>query len=218
MLIRLITIRVKSTRWTLISKSSYKKSTLKFQNNMKTLIKWTMSVRKSSSTNLNLWHGSKIATVLRKQSRRRSTVLKSSKQGWSVRWKHNFKMSSSCKSKLLSMTLREISKALKEVSILKIKPSLKRPWARDISSTFTNVRNPRCSPTPRHRREVSHSNRMPLKNMKREVWINRKRSKSLRKRFLFWRSHFNKSYMTSRKKRNCLSFNMNRLLWTRRKT
>ena len=99
---------------------------------MKTLRKCSLSVKKNLSMSLSWWLGNRIARVLKQQFKKQSTILKSTKLVWNVKWKPNSKNHWSNSKLKQNKMPKEIFKRLREIFIMKTKSSLRRLWVRDI--------------------------------------------------------------------------------------
>ena len=172
------TFKIKLIRWTMRLKSSYKKQMLKYLNYMRIWTKCMMWAKKSLSMSWNWWHGNKIVVVWKRLYKRKSIVLKLSRPEWNEKWKHSSKMNWNYKSRQLSKMHSVTSKVSREAFTSRIKHSQRRQWARDIYLTSTSVRRQRCLLRLRNKNVALLYNKMPLKNMRRGVWISRRRSRS----------------------------------------
>ena len=137
----------------------------KWQKWMKILIRCSLLVKKNWSMSLSWWLGSRIVPVLRRPSKRKSTILKLSKPEWKEKWRHNSKNLSSNSRHKLSRMLKEIFKKLSEISIMKIRNSPRRPWVNDIILSTTREKSQSLMEIRKIKTEISTYSKKHLINM-----------------------------------------------------
>lgn len=177
---------------------------------MKTSKRCKMLVKKSWSTSLSSWLGNRIAPVLKSLFKRRNISLKLSLLEWNRRKSWNMKLLLSNLSNKQSKMLNVIFKKLKGISITKIKSLRRKQWVRDTPLITTNEKRQSSMVTPRINTEIFWFRQRPMTSMKLEEYYSRKRSKSLRKRFLFLKSLFSKLFMILKKRKSFWNSSMSR--------
>ena len=177
---------------------------------MKTSKRCKMLAKKSWSTSLSSWLGNRIAPVLKSLFKRRNISLKLSLLEWNRRKSWNMKLLLSNLSNKQSKMLNVIFKKLKGISITKIKSLRRKQWVRDTPLITTNEKRQSSMVTPRINTEIFWFRQRPMTSMKLEEYYSRKRSKSLRKRFLFLKSLFSKLFMILKKRKSFWNSSMSR--------